>query len=194
MNRPFAMVNPAILYDEAFQKLSPNSQLSFMVMLTHENIQLTGAGTMSPQILADCLGWKKEDCEDWFVELQESGLISYDPDYRVVLIGNWWSHTTLTERGLETILLSLKHGDYGRSMGSNEFLALTALLEELENPISQKSKRIKRVLKSEAKSLVQERLSKLERPKLRAVEQQSVNENGPEFNGYDNQPSEILEA
>ncbi len=194
MKRPFAMVNTGIHYDARFRPMSESGRYTYLTILTHERIDLTGAGLLSVRILADCLVKEPSQCKTSLEECEIQGLIGYDQDYGVIYLRNWWTHTTLTPRGLEVIISSLKSGEYGRSMGSNEYWALCELIDELEDPFSKKSSMIKPTVRSLAKALVQERLSEINEPRKPEKEGLPAHNNEPNFNGFENHPDDVMEA
>ena len=98
----YSRVKRRIWHDEAVQNLSPTAKLLFMYLLTCPHGNALGCFVLKRGYATDDIGIDAETFGRDFAELQQRGLVAYDPETHLLLIPNYLKHNPITHRNQAT--------------------------------------------------------------------------------------------
>lgn len=91
----YRRIDPRIWIDERFARLSDDGKLLALHLLTSPRSNMVGCFVQGQTDMAEYLGWSAKRLAEPFAELLSSGLIQYDPEWRLVLIRNFFRYNPL---------------------------------------------------------------------------------------------------
>jgi len=101
-SRKFTMISPAVFQSDRYLSVSSEARELFFYCLAGPHQTMIGCFRAPDLYIAADLRWQPDQVRNHLNELQDAGLIRFDPDTQEIMVDRWFSHSQIaTEKHMQ---------------------------------------------------------------------------------------------